>query len=131
MRISDWSSDVCSSDLRDLRHRLVGDLDVPAVEARADRREQAPRDVPFNVLALPRRRVDRRLHLCLSDGSAAMSADPHAAAHTHDDHHEIEMPHASMRDYVIGFNLSVLLTALPFCLVMPIPLTRGATGPAP
>src|SRR3546814_14016649 len=84
MRISDWSSDVCSSDLR--------------------------------------------LHLCLSDGSAAMSADPHAAAHTHDDHHEIEMPHASMRDYVIGFILSVILTAIPFWLVMTMPLSAGATG---
>ena len=47
-----------------------------------------------------------------------MSADPHAAAHGHDGHHEIEMPHASMRDYVIGFVLSVILTAIPFWLVM-------------
>src|SRR3546814_3269952 len=105
MRISDWSSDVCSSDL--------------------DRREQAPRDVPFNVLALPRRRVDRRLHLCLSDGSAAVSHDTH---HASGGHHEIEMPHASMRDYVIGFILSVILTAIPFWLVMTMPLRAGATG---
>ena len=47
-----------------------------------------------------------------------MSRDPHAAAHAHDGHHEIEMPHASMRDYVIGFVLSVILTAIPFWLVM-------------
>ena len=57
-----------------------------------------------------------------------MSADPHAAAHTHDDHHEIEMPHASMRDYVIGFILSVILTAIPFWLVMTMPLSAGVTG---
>ena len=43
-----------------------------------------------------------------------MSADPHAAH----GHHEIEMPHASMRDYAIGFVLSVILTAIPFFLVM-------------
>ncbi|MBJ7500749.1 MAG: cytochrome o ubiquinol oxidase subunit IV [Sphingopyxis sp.] len=53
-----------------------------------------------------------------------MSADPHAA-HGHD---EIEMPHASMRDYVIGFVLSVILTAIPFWLVMTMPLTPGVTG---
>ena len=53
-----------------------------------------------------------------------MSADPHAA-HGHD---EIEMPHASMRDYVIGFVLSVILTAIPFWLVMTMPLSASATG---
>ena len=53
-----------------------------------------------------------------------MSADPHA----HGAHHEIEMPHASMRDYVIGFTLSVILTAIPFWLVMTMPLSAGATG---
>jgi cytochrome o ubiquinol oxidase operon protein cyoD len=53
-----------------------------------------------------------------------MSADPHA----HGAHHEIEMPHASMRDYVIGFVLSVILTAIPFWLVMTMPLSAGATG---
>ena len=57
-----------------------------------------------------------------------MSADPYAAAHTHDGHHEIEMPHASMRDYVIGFLLSVILTAIPFWLVMTMPLSAGVTG---
>ncbi|MBB6425296.1 cytochrome o ubiquinol oxidase subunit IV [Sphingopyxis sp. JAI128] len=53
-----------------------------------------------------------------------MSADPHAA-HGHD---EIEMPHASMRDYVIGFLLSAILTAIPFWLVMTMPLSAGTTG---
>jgi len=53
-----------------------------------------------------------------------MSADTHA----HEAHHEIEMPHASMRDYVIGFVLSVILTAIPFWLVMTMPLSAAATG---
>ena len=53
-----------------------------------------------------------------------MSADPHAAH----GHNEIEMPHASMRDYVIGFVLSVILTAIPFWLVMTMPLSAAATG---
>ncbi len=54
-----------------------------------------------------------------------MSHDTHHAA---DGHHEIEMPHASMRDYVIGFVLSVILTAIPFWLVMTMPLSAAATG---
>lgn len=57
-----------------------------------------------------------------------MSADLHAAAHAHEGHHEIEMPHASMRDYIIGFLLSVILTAIPFWLVMTMPLSPGTTG---
>jgi cytochrome o ubiquinol oxidase operon protein cyoD len=51
--------------------------------------------------------------------------DTHAMAHghSHDEHggehhaHE-EGAHGSMRDYVIGFVLSVILTAIPFWLVM-------------
>lgn len=54
-----------------------------------------------------------------------MSHDTH---HASDGHHEIEMPHASMRDYVIGFILSVILTAIPFWLVMTMPLSAGTTG---
>lgn len=52
-----------------------------------------------------------------------MSADPHAVGHD-----EIELPHASMRDYVIGFVLSVILTAVPFWLVMERPFSEGATA---
>ena len=36
--------------------------------------------------------------------------------HDHDDH--VEAAHGSMRDYVTGFVLSVILTAIPFWLVM-------------
>jgi cytochrome o ubiquinol oxidase operon protein cyoD len=55
------------------------------------------------------------------------AADLHHAAprHVHghdehhaDDHHGDELPHATFRGYVIGFLLSVILTAIPFWLVM-------------
>nr|WP_145548195.1 cytochrome o ubiquinol oxidase subunit IV [Variovorax boronicumulans] len=36
----------------------------------------------------------------------------------HDDHHGDVGPHSSMREYVTGFVLSVILTAIPFWLVM-------------
>jgi cytochrome o ubiquinol oxidase subunit IV len=39
-------------------------------------------------------------------------------AHHHDHHDEEEGVHGSMRDYTVGFILSVILTAIPFGLVM-------------
>lgn len=43
----------------------------------------------------------------------------HQAHHGHDEHHPGEVgPHSSLRDYLIGFALSVVLTAIPFWLVM-------------
>ncbi|KAF1047809.1 cytochrome o ubiquinol oxidase subunit IV [Xylophilus sp.] len=44
----------------------------------------------------------------------------HGAGHHdhHDDHHGDVGPHSSLREYVIGFILSVVLTAIPFWLVM-------------
>jgi len=49
---------------------------------------------------------------------AANAANAHHA-HGHDDHHGHDVgPHSSLRDYVIGFVLSVVLTAIPFWLVM-------------
>ena len=44
--------------------------------------------------------------------------DPHATAEAHADDHAPSFPHGSMRDYVTGFVLSVILTAIPFFLVM-------------
>ena len=44
--------------------------------------------------------------------------DPHATAEAHPDDHAPSFPHGSMRDYVTGFVLSVILTAIPFFLVM-------------
>lgn len=40
----------------------------------------------------------------------------HGDAHAHASHDD--MPHGTMKDYVIGFVLSVILTAIPFWLVM-------------
>jgi cytochrome o ubiquinol oxidase operon protein cyoD len=54
-----------------------------------------------------------------------MSPDPHASHGAHDDHAE---PHGSMRDYAIGFILSVILTAIPFWLVMAGPLPATTTA---
>ena len=46
-----------------------------------------------------------------------MSTATHHA--THDAGHEgTHIPHASLRDYLVGFGLSIVLTAIPFWLVM-------------
>lgn len=51
-----------------------------------------------------------------------MSAhDTHAHHADHGDHHDDHGdvgPHSSLRDYVIGFVLSIVLTAIPFWLIM-------------
>ena len=47
---------------------------------------------------------------------------------SHDAHHAEGAPHDSLRDYLIGFTLSVVLTAIPFWLVMARPLADGPTG---
>ncbi|MBS7543462.1 cytochrome o ubiquinol oxidase subunit IV [Ancylobacter oerskovii] len=47
-----------------------------------------------------------------------MSANAHNDAHGHDVHHELGVAHGSMRSYMTGFILSVILTAVPFWLVM-------------
>lgn len=63
-----------------------------------------------------------------------MSAQHHEH-HGHDDHghgghgHEDIGYHATVRDYVIGFLLSVVLTAIPFWLVMAKVLPPAATAP--
>jgi cytochrome o ubiquinol oxidase operon protein cyoD len=47
-----------------------------------------------------------------------MSADTHAG-HGHDDHgHTDGHAHGSLKSYLTGFGLSVVLTAIPFYLVM-------------
>lgn len=45
---------------------------------------------------------------------------------SHDTHHEGAEGHGSLRDYVIGFLLSVVLTAIPFWLVMTRPIASDA-----
>ncbi|CAN1357421.1 hypothetical protein LINPERPRIM_LOCUS44189 [Linum perenne] len=62
-----------------LRPDLAGDLDGAGLALRPDRGQPPPPDVPVDVLALPRRGLDRRLHLRLSPGSSAMNTDTHAA----------------------------------------------------
>jgi cytochrome o ubiquinol oxidase operon protein cyoD len=52
-----------------------------------------------------------------------MSADAHSSGHiesAHDAHHGhgTNQAHGSLKDYLIGFGLSVVLTAIPFWLVM-------------
>src|SRR3546814_14592672 len=48
MRISDWSSDVCSSDLSDylLSGAITNSINVPSISA-----EEAPKLTPYAVLA--------------------------------------------------------------------------------
>jgi cytochrome o ubiquinol oxidase subunit IV len=43
----------------------------------------------------------------------------HGHGHGHDDHHDHDgAAHGTLKSYVIGFVLSVILTAIPFWLVM-------------
>ena len=56
--------------------------------------------------------------------------DTHAH-HGHDDHHDDDHdvgPHSSLKEYVIGFVLSVILTAIPFWLVMNNVITDRTTA---
>jgi cytochrome o ubiquinol oxidase operon protein cyoD len=46
-----------------------------------------------------------------------MSAGTHVE-HGHDDHHDDGADHGSLKSYLTGFGLSVVLTAIPFWLVM-------------
>jgi cytochrome o ubiquinol oxidase operon protein cyoD len=65
-----------------------------------------------------------------------MSAPHNHAGHDHghhDDHghgHEDEGAHGSLRDYAIGFILSVILTAIPFWLVMAKVFDKSSTTAA-
>ena len=58
-----------------------------------------------------------------------MSAEAHNEhAVTHDDHHGDDHDHGSFKTYMIGFLLSVVLTAIPFWLVMTGALPAATTG---
>lgn len=51
--------------------------------------------------------------------TAPTHAQPaHGHGHGHDDDHDEGVPHFSLRDYSIGFIASIVLTAIPFWLVM-------------
>jgi cytochrome o ubiquinol oxidase operon protein cyoD len=57
-----------------------------------------------------------------------MSAHTHSAGHGHDDHgHDEHAGHGSLKTYAIGFVLSVILTAIPFYLVMNKTLANSST----
>lgn len=59
-----------------------------------------------------------------------MSTDTHDrhVAESHDDAHDDEESHGSRKGYVIGFLLSVVLTAIPFWMVMTNPLDGQTTA---
>ncbi len=57
-----------------------------------------------------------------------MSADHDHAVHPHGTHGDAAEAHGSLRDYAIGFLLSVVLTAIPFWLVMTQPFAAGTTA---
>jgi cytochrome o ubiquinol oxidase operon protein cyoD len=49
-----------------------------------------------------------------------MSDHHHAHGHGHGHHDDELHAHGSFKDYTIGFILSVILTAIPFWLVMTV-----------
>ncbi|HEX7822483.1 MAG TPA: cytochrome o ubiquinol oxidase subunit IV [Sphingobium sp.] len=63
----------------------------------------------------------------MSDQTTAHADHDHAAGHGAG-HGADHGAHGSLRDYVIGFGLSVVLTAIPFWLVMAHPLPGPITG---
>jgi cytochrome o ubiquinol oxidase operon protein cyoD len=52
----------------------------------------------------------------------------HGHGHEHGHEHGHDAPHGSLKSYLVGFGLSVLLTAVPFALVMAGVLPAAATG---
>ena len=60
-----------------------------------------------------------------------MSASTHSHEHQHDDHHahghDEHAGHGSLKTYAIGFVLSVILTAIPFFLVMNKTFDKSST----
>lgn len=58
-----------------------------------------------------------------------MSAPHNHSEHDHHDHHDHEGDghHGSLKDYAIGFVLSVILTAIPFWLVMAKVFDKSST----
>lgn len=60
--------------------------------------------------------------------SGEIRAHGHDHAPAHDEHHDDDAPHGSLKGYLIGFGLSVILTAIPFWLVMARPASTQATA---
>jgi cytochrome o ubiquinol oxidase operon protein cyoD len=59
---------------------------------------------------------------------SAEAHNDHVVDHHHDDHHGDDHDHGSFKTYMIGFLLSVVLTAIPFWLVMTGALPATTTG---
>ena len=57
-----------------------------------------------------------------------MTALTDPSAHAQPEDHADEEPHGSRRDYLIGFALAVVLTAIPFWLVIARPLASQPTA---
>lgn len=61
-----------------------------------------------------------------------MSGKIRAHGHDHpaaqDEHHHDDAPHGSRKGYLVGFGLSVVLTAIPFWMVMTGALSTQATA---
>ena len=56
----------------------------------------------------------------------SMSVDP--TGHAHEAAHRDEEPHGLRKDYLVGFVLAVILTAIPFWLVLARPLASQPTA---
>ncbi len=59
---------------------------------------------------------------------SAEAHNDHAVDHHDDHHHGDDHDHGSFKSYMIGFLLSVVLTAIPFWLVMTEALAPQTTG---
>ena len=59
---------------------------------------------------------------------SAEAHNDHAVDHHDDHHHGDDHDHGSFKTYMIGFLLSVVLTAIPFWLVMTGALPAATTG---
>ncbi len=59
---------------------------------------------------------------------SAEAHNEHAVDHHDDHHHGDDHDHGSFKTYMIGFLLSVVLTAIPFWLVMTEALAPQTTG---
>ena len=57
-----------------------------------------------------------------------MSDFTHPSGHAHPEDHADDEPHGSRRDYLIGFALAVVLTAIPFWLVIARPFASQPTA---
>lgn len=60
----------------------------------------------------------------------ALAGDPHGHGHGHDDHghgHDGEVSHSTFKGYMTGFVLAVVLTAIPFWLVMAKVFDKSST----